>query len=333
MEEKIRDILEQYHVEVYRVYRGRGSFICETGQGLKLVKAYNYSPNRLEFEIMVKAMIRDRGYYEVDQLLYNIQGNPISKNNDDKNFIMKDWYEGRECDPKSAGEIVEAVKNLSKLHRILRQPTLDSERLVSYYFHDRQGIMVRHCQELKRIANYIQNKKQKTPFENLYMSLYPEFYGQACTAIKALQGETYQNLLKKALEGRSLCHGDYTHHNVLMSKNRVATVNFENLNLNIQVNDLYQFMRKILEKNHWNLILGQKMLEAYQQEGFLDRQTMTYLYTLFLFPEKFWKIANHYYNARKSWISARNFDKLKSFTDLRQERQAFLCFLEEKTEN
>ena len=33
-----------------RVCRGRGAFICDTDQGMKIVKAYHRSPQRLEFE-------------------------------------------------------------------------------------------------------------------------------------------------------------------------------------------------------------------------------------------------------------------------------------------
>ena len=38
-----------------------------------------------------------------------------------------------------------------------------------------------------------------------------------------------------------------------------------------------------------------------------------------MYPEKFWKIINFYYNSRKSWVSGRNYEKLESL--INQERQ------------
>ena len=74
VEEKIKDVLDAYTFQTTRVCRGRGAFICDTDQGMKIVKAYHRSPQRLEFEQLVKYTIRDRGYYYVDQLLPNKEG-------------------------------------------------------------------------------------------------------------------------------------------------------------------------------------------------------------------------------------------------------------------
>ena len=54
MEEKIKDVLDAYTFQTTRVCRGRGAFICDTDQGMKIVKAYHRSPQRLEFEQLVK---------------------------------------------------------------------------------------------------------------------------------------------------------------------------------------------------------------------------------------------------------------------------------------
>jgi hypothetical protein len=45
---------------------------------------------------------------------------------------------------------------------------------------------------------------------------------------------------------------------------------------------------------------------------------------LFLYPEKYWKQLNYYYNANKAWIPARNTDKLRVLEEQEEARQAFL---------
>lgn len=43
MEEKIRELLECYHLEIRRLYRGRVAWLCDTEQGLKLFRVYHGS--------------------------------------------------------------------------------------------------------------------------------------------------------------------------------------------------------------------------------------------------------------------------------------------------
>ena len=91
MDEKIREVMDQYSLEVYNSWRGRGAVICDTDQGLKLVREYFLSPGRLSFESMVKYEIRDRGYMYVDQIVPNRQGELFTKNKYDRVFVVRDW--------------------------------------------------------------------------------------------------------------------------------------------------------------------------------------------------------------------------------------------------
>ena len=107
MEEKIKDVLDAYTFQTTRVCRGRGAFICDTDQGMKIVKAYHRSPQRLEFEQLVKYTIRDRGYYYVDQLLPNKEGQYLNNNKD----------------------VLAAVRQLAVLHMLMRRCDLSEDRV------------------------------------------------------------------------------------------------------------------------------------------------------------------------------------------------------------
>ena len=51
---------------------------------------------------------------------------------------------------------------------------------------------------------------------------------------------------------------------------------------------------------------------------------MRCLYYMFLYPEKYWKQINFYYNANKAWIPARNIEKLRSLEEQQPVRNRFL---------
>ena len=46
------------------------------------------------------------------------------------------------------------------------------------------------------------------------------------------------------------------------------------------------------------------------------------------FPEKFWKLANHYYGGSKAWIPGLYLQKLKTLNGQEKQRHLFLKLLE-----
>ena len=91
-----------------------------------------------------------------------------------------------------------------------------------------------------------------------------------------------------------------------------------------QVSDLYRFMRKVMEKHGWDEYLGCSMLDVYDAMLPMSRNDRRCLYFLFLYPEKYWKQLNYYYNANKAWIPEKNMEKLKTLESQREARRRFL---------
>ena len=79
-----------------------------------------------------------------------------------------------------------------------------------------------------------------------------------------------------------------------------------------------------MEKHSWNPALGMRLLEAYDRVFLVGAKEREYLYYLFLYPEKYWKQLNFYYNANKAWIPARNVEKLRSLEEQQEVRNRFL---------
>lgn len=324
MEEKIRELLECYHLEIRRLYRGRGAWLCDTEQGLKLFRVYHGSPKHLQWEMMVKACLRERGYIYIDQFVANREGSFLTPDEDGQNYVLTDWYEGRECSTRDREEILRAVAHMAGLHKGLHGITHDEEICEVFKQENLLNEMGRRCRELKTIRNYICHKKQKNSFDRRFMEFYREFDEEGARAQEILSGAGYMNLYEQNCREQRMCHGDYTQHNILMPQGEVALVRFDHMHMELQIYDLYVFMRKIMEKNHWNPGLGMAMLKTYNRVLPLNYGQARCLYGMMVFPEKFWKIANRYQNSRKSWMSARNMDKLNKLIREKNERNRFL---------
>ena len=93
------------------------------------------------------------------------------------------------------------------------------------------------------------------------------------------------------------------------------------------MSDLAKYTRKALEKNRWNAELGRQMLMTYQRVRPFRTGELQQLYLRLLYPEKFWKIANRYYNSHKAWLSGRNIEKLEKVVAQEDAREQFLQML------
>ena len=321
MNEKYAEVLSQYELEILEVKRGRGAWLCETGQGLKLLREYKGTLKRLEFEDQVFSQMEKTGQLHLDRYLRNRDGELISLIDDGSRWIVKDWYADRECNLKDGKEILSAIEQIAHLHKMLRQIEFKEEwNLGSILVQLPAEEMERHNRELVRARSFIRNKRKKSEFEMCVMGNYNVFFEQA---LEACEGMT--SLCGSQLKGEEyLCHGDLNQHHLLMCTHDVAIVEFNRMHKGVQMEDLYHFMRKAMEKHDWNLRLGMAMLENYSKILPLSARDRTCLYYLFLYPEKYWKQINFYYNANKAWIPARNFEKLKDLEIQQPLRNLFL---------
>ena len=321
MNEKYTEVLSQYELEILDVKRGRGAWLCESNQGLKLLREYKGTLKRLEFEDQVFSQMKESCRLKVDRYVRNKDGELLSSAEDGSRWIVKDWYADRECNLKDSKEVLCAIEQIASLHKVLRRIEFKEEwNLGSILVQQPAEEMERHNRELVRARTFIRNKRKKSEFELCVMGNYDIFFEQAMEACKGMAG-FYEN---RGDSEEYLCHGDLNQHHILMCFHDVAIVEFNRMHKGMQMEDLYHFMRKAMEKHDWNLKLGMAMLETYTKVLPLSDADRICLYYLFLYPEKYWKQINFYYNANKAWIPARNIEKLKDLEIQQPMRNLFL---------
>ena len=314
-------VLEQYPIEVYNVRRVRGAVLCETDKGLMLLKEAQIWERRLPFLIELYRHLEESGEWKVDAMIANKEGEYVSTAEDETKYILKKWYQGRECDVYRESEILEGIRTLGRLHRIMVMPKEQGERpkeksLKEEYF--------RHNRELRKVYHFIKERSVKGSFERTFLEGYNTMYGLALAAEERLAGSTCLQMEKEVEEKGTIMHGEYNYHNLLMCEDGFAVTGFERSHYGIQLEDLYYFMRKILEKHQYAPQLGVKMLQAYDKENTLSREKREYLAVRFAYPEKFWKISNMYYHSNKAWIPEKSTEKLKKAISQTEEKKYFL---------
>ena len=313
-------MIENYDVIVNDTRKVRGAVMYATDQGPVLLKEMTFSEKRVPVLYDLSKELEKHGYPRTDGIMKTKEDAFFCVSEDDTKYILKKWFYGRECDHQKESDIMEAVRNLALLHRTMEEceniPNYERESLDQEYF--------RHNRELRKVRAYIRDRSMKGDFELFFLKHFEDLYQWAEAAAEQIKTSGYKELLQKSMQEGKLVHGDYNYHNILITSAGVATTNFEHIYSGIPVTDLYDFLRKIMEKNQWNVSLGHKILEAYSRILPLSEQELEYIALCIAYPEKFWKIANSYYRSSKAWVSAKNLEKLEMAVLQVKQKQNFL---------
>lgn len=298
-------VLEQYGMEGADTRRTRGALLCQKGHDLYILRAFTGSVRKLEKEQELLLALKENSRCRVDFFLENKEGGLVSTDREGSAYTLQKWYEGRECDTKSGEDIRKSAAAMADLHNVMYLPLLEDYEMKSL-----QEEYERHNRELRKILKFIRKKGAANPFEKLYLSSADWFLEKGEEALEQLEKSGYEELRKEARERGSICHGEYNQHNVLILRNGVAVTSFSHWNFDIQTADLYRFLRKILEKYNWDQRLGEDLLREYEKYRPLRQEEKENLRIRFLYPEKYWKLANYYFSHNKAWISGKNVEKL-----------------------
>lgn len=323
MNDRAVSVLENYEIEVLRTWKGRGAMLCESNQGLLILKEYQGPADKIVFQDALLTSIHRQGLCPVETILRTKDGELIVYDTDKTPYIVKTYFEGRECNIRDSRECVQAVKTLALLHKSSdmtdKQSSFDNFPVYSI---DRE--YEKHNRELRKVRKFLKEKSQKTNFEIYLQKHYDYFFNLALQVAEEVH--FYRKAIPEEDADRRwfVCHGDYQYHNILVTGSEMTVINFEKCVVDNPVRDLYLFMRKLLEKSDWSEELGKTLVEAYNEERKMTEEDYMQLYYRLSYPEKFWKIVNFYFNSGKAWIPARNLEKLQRLLEQEEKKTNFL---------
>ena len=357
-EEYELEVLERYDLEVKSTRRIRGAFFCDTNEGTMLLKETKISGRRAPFLYLVLSAIEERGNVKVDTPVFTRDGELLVTSGDGSVYMLKKWYQGRETDIRQESEIARAAVEMAKLHSELRQGvtgtgrngTVRTGQVCDVQVRDgqernrqegnTQGDQVeipvvpagrdpveeirRHNRELKKVRAFVRGRVAKNEFEYLFLDSFEKMYCLAEAVLLRMENSSASELFEESVRCGYLVHGDYNYHNLLMLRDGMAVTNFEHMRVDIQVRDLYYFMRKVMEKNHWKLKIGQRILESYESVRRLSDEEREYVGLCLAYPEKYWKTASTYYHSNKAWLPEKYVEKLEIAVRQNEEKSDFL---------
>ena len=167
MDEKVDEVLKQYELDIKAKRRVRGSVVVESGDKFFVVKPYLRDEMRILFEESVKECLYKNGYEFADFALKNNSEKYISEDSCGGKWVVRRWFQARDCDVRDKIEVRMAAGHLAYLHKFMRMPD-ESEAKFNTSKIDIISLFKKHNNEMKRVNSYIKAKKQKNHMEEYH---------------------------------------------------------------------------------------------------------------------------------------------------------------------
>lgn len=319
MAEQELSVLDQYDLEIKNARKGRGFWIINGKEGDYVLKEYQGDSERVALQKRITDCLKGRTGVDVQEIIANKEGALLSTDADERKYMLQTFMEGRECNVKEEKECELAIRSMARLHKGMYIERAEMPEITPYsLLHEFE----KRNTELRRIRRYLKEKKQKNEFERFLYKNFNYFFEKALAVEE--EWKTYEDFCMRSDDSQLFCHGDYQHHNVWLSYHDVMILHFEKFAADYPCRDLYLFLRKLLEKNEWNMEMGMWVLKLYCEERSVSAAEKVSMLYRFAYPEKFWKIANYYFNSKKSFMPEKNAEKLEKLLQQEQKRELFI---------
>lgn len=317
---------DSFEFTVKNIMPYKDYFIIQTGRERKVLKRSILRPERLLYVHDVKEYLHRQGFGNIDRYICTKEGFPFFLYNNTC-YTVNDWIEGRESDFDNLKDIKRASRLLAQLHNASRgyvpvQGCLPRNDLGKTPAHFEKRLL--ELKKLKKIA-----LKGKSRFDYQFQETVDYFIETGQQALGLLQGKEYARTVEKSRSEGVICHHDYNHHNIIFGESNPWVLNFEYCSSELKVYDIANFLRRRMRKCNWNLQDAGIILDEYRKTSEISKDEFIVLKAMLEFPQKFWRVANKFYNSKRSWAEKSYLSKLQDVVAEIEPHRRFMERLDE----
>ncbi len=295
------DIFKEFGIHVNRCYKFRGMYICETNNGTKTISISDYTPVQIMLEYNIKDHLIQKGFTCLNQLHTSNKDAPYVIYHN-RVYIMSDWNNGKATDFYNIDHVKNSVQLLAKMHIAGKGFINLPEGIGRAKIKNLGDTYEKRYRETIKLKRKIENIGSKTDFEVLYIrnsDRYKEFQE---ISKGFTNSEGYQKLMDQAVESQSVAHHKFTYHNIIKINDQDTVITgFEKSGYDVQLTDLGYLIRRIMQRNGWDINLLINIIEEYNKLIPLSQDEWAIMKGMIIYPERFAKLCNQYYHSKRRW--------------------------------
>lgn len=305
LQEIKENVLSKFNIEVYDIEnikfkdtaKQRAVYKVSTDKGIRCLKKVYYDKPTLLFIYSVIEWLNTKGVF-CPRFISTSRGIKYVDYKDDL-FILTDWIDGRKCNYDDIDDIKIAAENLAMIHASSKNfkpidgsciKESDCDYFISFN---------KHFLQMLELSNNAFNIGDK--FSKLYLEHFDYNIEKAQASIYALSQIDFNRTLGDEVSKRAICHLDYVNKNLIFTPdNKLYIIDFDKTSMEMPVHDIYGFLRRILKRENtsWDFEIYKTAIESYERIRTLSYNEHMIIFSLLMFPHKFWKVSRDYYKNR-----------------------------------
>ncbi len=327
MKEFSASILEPFGLRAKRVTRAYGAFICDTNQGIVLVKDTSETEESLWFAHGAKEHLARQGFSWTDRYQMTRDGQVCAQQNGEV-YTVRCWMKAEEAQLTDAHCAVQMAAMLGRMHRAARgYEAAAKSRQVNRCYEWPQRIY-KDGRKLQSYSKMLRKNGRYREFDLMVLECLPEAVAEIGEAQKFFLDDKYTCLAERSERERTFGHGSYNDHTVLLGGGQGMITDFEQSCYMIPVVDLVMLLERAMRKNGWEAQLGLKMLESYDRWCQMGEEEKQMVQALMLYPMRFCQLCSEAYQMKRSWMPISYKRKMEEVMEQQKQRKDFLKQLE-----
>ncbi|WMI81337.1 hypothetical protein [Anaerotignum sp. MB30-C6] len=327
MEDMYEKILwEGYGLRFYSGTRTRTGLVCKTDKGLRELKKARERMNSIRYAHDVKECLYRNGFTVISRFYNTMDGQPCFAK-DGSLYVLEELLPTTPLEEDGKSPFVKGAETLGKMHHC-------AKGLESTYFQlDKERLPVQFSKrrvELAKIKRRIQRQSGYDAIDLLVIDNYDTYMEQTLQAEELLQKAEYPVLADKVEKDGAFCHHSFKGENLRLGDDgRLFVGGFEGCNSDIPLLDLAAYLKRYMKKTDGDKDGVKEMLAAYQKQNSLEEREKVLLQALTIYPEKFLRLVNEYYNKRRACVSPAMQERLALAVEEESRARELFYFIQE----
>lgn len=301
MEELYKKILwEGYGLQLRGTSRIRTGLICRTDKGLRELKKPRGHMENLYLAFDVKEQLRKNGFTCIGRFYPTVEGVPFYQQ-DGVLYTLEDVMPAEPLAEDSVASFVQGAEALGRMHAAAKglkstYAQWDKEKLPKRYAKRRSG--------LAKIKKRSEKNGTYDTIDLLLLRYYGLYMEQTAEAEELLQRGGYAQAVERAEQMGAFCHAAYKSENLrVLQDGSLCIGGFDQCETELPLADLAAYLRRYMKKTDGQAEGVLAMLKAFEKHYPLSERDLLLLQGMLVYPEKFLRLINEYYNRRRACIS------------------------------
>jgi CotS family spore coat protein len=305
LQEIKENVLAKYNMDVYDIenikfkdtVKQRAVYKVSTSKGILCLKKVYYDKPSLLFIYSVIEWLNTKGVF-CPRLISTTRGIKYVEYKGDL-FILTEWIDGRKCNYDDINDIKIAAENLAMIHSSSKNFKPITGSCIKQSDNDYFKSFNKHFLQMLELSNNAFTIGDK--FSKIYLEHFDYNIEKAKESIYILSQIDFSVPIGDEVSEMAICHLDYVNKNLIFTPdNKLCIIDFDKTAIEMPVHDIYGFLRRILKRENtsWDFEIYKTAIEVYEKIRTLSFNEHLIIYSLLMFPHKFWKVSRDYYKNR-----------------------------------